>query len=425
MNNPEIPQWWKTLTSDDSAERLGVNWRDPADWEPPDESASGGTLRNPTTMELDASIREGKLLVGTGPSVNMRGMGLDVDVHWYLDPGQPDQLWCALGFFYDPRLWIPVEPEPAALAEVLSASHPKPALNTVTLTSFTRGFLGFRDEVMLPNVYDGQLVPFNGLDLDRYTTMISYLEHSSWASSHQEDPLHDDFEAVSPLAMSAFDRERNTKSQLLGRVPSMTWRTLHSRSHLSFEVHSRNVVCVGVRYRPSPVSHHAVVKRINEAFKMGYPLDLPLDVVGALTCFDFLTEDDLEHHLTEPESTGHLASAIRVHAALWHGNLRRSLRLREFAAHPEPSVRNAVLRVAADYNYRFLFEEAALVAASDEPAERLEHFLIVGGDPDNYNAFGDSFAGQQPIMVDKEGNPVNVHTDFIGDSDVDEEDEAS
>lgn len=415
MDESAKPPWWQAVTEADSVRESGIEWRQPGEWTPADETSDGGTLSNEVTRALDAEIREGKLLVGTGPSITMRGMGIDIDAHWYLDPAAPEKLWCALGYFFDARLWIPVDPTPDALAEVLSSSHPKPESPTRALTGFARGFLGFRDEVLIPNVYDGQMVPFNGHDLDRYTTMMSYLEHSSWGSAHAEDPYRDDFEAVSPLEMGAYEQQHQLKAQLLGRVPSMTWRALHSRALLSFEIHARGLVFAAVRYRPTPKSHHVVVERLNAALDMNYPLDLPLDVLGALTCFDFLTEPDLAHLLDEPESGQHLATALHVYAALWHGDVRATLRLREFVAHPEPEVRRAVRRVAADYNYRFLFEEAALADPRAEDLEQLERFLIFGGEPDNYNAFGDHFAGQQPVMVDKEGREVEVYSDFIGD----------
>lgn len=424
MNSTELPQWWQTLTGDGGTDPLGITWRDRDDWESPDEDSSAGTLNNADTRRLDSRIRDGKLLVGTGPTVNMRGLGVGVDAGWFLDPDRPEQLWCALGDFYDPRLWIPVEPNREALSEALSSSHPKPRLRNADLTSFVRGFLGFRQDVVLPNVYSGDMVPFNGLDLDRYTTMMRYLEQSSWASSRQEDPYQDDFTALSPLELGGYERQHRLKSQRLGWVPSMSWRTLHSRSILSFEIHARALVCAAVRYRPTPKSHHTVVERINAELNLDYPLDLPLDVVGALTCLNFQSAAELEDNLTDPGSDEHLATAIQVFGALWHGDLRATLRLRQYATHPDSSVRHAVLRVAADYNYRFLFEEVALVTTDPESMEQLADYLIIGTDPDNYNAFGDHFDGQVPVMIDKEGNPVEVLTDYLGDGDAaDDEDE--
>lgn len=82
-----------------------------------------GTMRTGPDEALDARIREGKVLVGTGPEAMRRGIQIEVPVHWYLDPADPSRLWCALGSFYFAWLWVPVEPEPAALAEVLSQSR--------------------------------------------------------------------------------------------------------------------------------------------------------------------------------------------------------------------------------------------------------------------------------------------------------------
>jgi hypothetical protein len=59
-------------------------------------------------------------------------------------------------------------------------------------------------------------------------------------------------------AITGFKRRNHTSAQMLGRIPSMTWRTVHSRSYVSFEIHQRDIVCAAVHYRPSPESHQKV-----------------------------------------------------------------------------------------------------------------------------------------------------------------------
>jgi len=142
-------------------------------------------------------------------------------------------------------------------------------------------------------VYSGEFGSVDGLELDRYFTRVQFVEVDSWGSAHLDDPLRDDMPAASPLVLVAASRRGGHKQQRLGRVPSMTWRTVHSRSYLSFEIHMRELVCAAVRYRPAPNSHQAVVAELNETFGTTFPTDLPLDVIGALTGFGYNREVDL------------------------------------------------------------------------------------------------------------------------------------
>jgi hypothetical protein len=236
--------------------------------------------------------------------------------------------------------------------------------------------------------------------------------------------MADEIETVSPLAMSAFKRDNQTSAQMLGRIPSMTWRTLHSRSYLSFEVHQRDIVCAAVRYRPSPASHQKVVAQLREETGIDYPVDLPLDVIGSLCGFGFSRERDLVRNLDAPEQPGYLLGGIRVCAALWSGDLRSTMRLRDFADHADGEVRLTLARVAQWYGYRFLFEELSLAETDPELLGQFEYLQVTlgsdGGDP--YNAFDDYFSGS-PIMVDRQGNPVEVDNPPNWDDDEDYDDE--
>jgi hypothetical protein len=414
------PDWWESLIADPVTQRLGIDWHAPSDWKPVDDEAWTGTMSNELLDSMDAQQRAGKVLVGSGPAVSRRAMGHDSKVNWFLDPEQPQQLWCALGEFYAAWLWVPIAPTASAVAEVLSASHPRPELTRLDLTSFTRGFLGFRDEVLVPHVYSGDMVELNGHDLDRYFTGVEYVEQSSWASAKLDDPMRDEVESVSPVVMLAASKQNNSNTQLLGRIPSMTWRTAHSRSYLSFEIHSRAVVCASVRYRPAPASHQDVVKRLNDEYNADFPTDLPLDVIGALSGFNFARETGLIHNLTEPEDMDQLAAGIRIFAALWCGDLKQTARLREFAGHEEPTVRLAVAQAASWYGYRFLLEEIALAETEPDMIAALENLVIQGSDPDTFNAFGDHFH-EQPVMIDRNGDAVHTWTHDPGDDEPEDE----
>ncbi|MFI6283319.1 hypothetical protein ACIBCM_00955 [Streptomyces sp. NPDC051018] len=417
-----IPGWWGRLTTSSASRDLGISWREPGEWEPSRRDNADSTMRTLADSELDESVSGGKLLVGSGPGVTTRLFGADVPVEWYLDPSeQPSRLWCALGDFYGPRLWIPVAPEPAALAEVIGRSHPKPALRRTDMPRFTRGFLGLRGDVKVPHIYSGDLVEINGHDLDRYFTLVQYVEHEAWGSSLLDDPLADDIEFVNPLVMAASLASDTSQAQLRGRIPSKTWRTLHSRSYLSFEIQSQHSVYVSVRYRPSPPSHHQVVERINAETSNDFPPDLPLDVIGAVSGFTYHSERELEEMLKAPESPGQLADALRIFAGFWAGDLRRSRLLGEFADHPAPEVRTRLARIAYWYGYRWLADELALTET--EPSVRLQMENIALGQVDDhtYNAFDDYYSGR-PVMIDDTGAPVETWNDLNDDAD-DEDDE--
>jgi hypothetical protein len=427
------PDWWDALAADAAVRDLGVELRPIEDWHVPgaDEfERSDGTINIPALTERHVDICAGTILVGSGPVVPRRLMAFDDPVHWYLNPDKPDVLWCALDSSYPAWLWIPVEPTPAAFAEVLSASHPTPKLRLTELNRTAHGFIGYTTDVKIPNVYSGEFVHFNGHDLDRYMTMVHYTEVDSWGSYQLDDPMKDHVEPVSPLVMTAFKRNNMTGAQMIGRIPSMTWRTLHSRSYVSFEVHQRDLLCAAVRYRSSPESHQRVVARLNDEFGMDFPVDMPLDAIGTLTGFEFGRERVLGHYLTEPETPGHLAAGLRVFAALWSGDLRETLRLRAFAGHEAPQVRASLCRLANWYGYRFLLEDLAFASTDPDAVSQLEYLqLTLGSDEgDNYNAFDDYFSGV-PVMVDRNGEAVATVNppgrDDDEDYEEDEEEDAS
>lgn len=392
------PPWWETVTKDPLTQELGISWRDPESFEPAAEQAWTGTMSNARLDSIDYARRRRKLLVGTGPEVARRDRQHPSRVHWYVDADEPELLWCSLDRSYSAWLWVPIEPTPQAVAEVLSHSHPRTPLTRLDMSATARGFLGFRNDLLIPQVETDGMVPFNGADLDTYFTGVKYLDDGSWASNRFDDPYDDDSVAGS---------QRRARTQRLGRIPSKSWRTLHSRSYLSIEVHSRAVVCAKAQYRPSPRSHRTVVSRLNTEAETDFPIDLPLDVVGALSGFQFARERDLIHNLTSPENNEQLASGIQIFAALWCGDLRESYRLRDYAAHEDADVRLATAQVANWYGYRFLLEEMALSETDPGLRESLEGLIIQGGSPDTYNAFSES-ATDGPVIADSNGAPIEA-----------------
>ena len=422
MTDFTIPDWWDGLTG----ERLGVVWMDPADWEPAWQHVEESGAMSPVHLDADDDLlRKGKLLVGTGPETVRRWTRQRLAAAWYVDPDEPDVLWCAPGGFYPAWLWVPVEPTAAGVREALGVPFPAPPATRAELTGFTRGFLGLRHQVTVPYVAQGEDVPpweatadpdepvvADGPSLDRYAKIVKYLDPQPWGSARDEDPYTDEVPGggAVPRLMDLAPIRDGHRLQRLGRVPSMTWRTVHSRSHLSIEIHTREVVCAAVRYRPTPPAHRAVVRRINEVHGGRYPEDLPLDVLGVLAGWNFAVEEDLVHALDDPDDAAAVGAGLRCLAALWHGDLRRCLELREWAAHPDPGVRANLTMIAHSYGHRFLLQELALNATDTDELAGLEELLDHAPEPDAFNAFRDDLGGA-PIMVDDDGEPVATWED--------------
>jgi hypothetical protein len=379
------------------------------------------TIQTDKLVEADTALRSGKVLVATGPAIRKRFESWDNEVSWYVDPAEPDRLWCALAPYFPGWLWVPVAPEPAVIDEVLGGMFPKQRLSRIDFTRHERGFVGYIGSVRVPHVYSGAFVEFNGHDLDRYYTGVEFVEHGMWGSAHLDDPLTDDSDMVSPIVMLAASNEGRSGQQMLGRVPSMTWRTVHSRSYVSFEIHFRKWLCVRVSYRPAPASHHAVVAKCNELLQSSLPLDMPLDVVGALSGFWFGAEADLIKNVTEAAHPGQLAAGLEAMAALADGDLERMLLLREYAKHPDQQVRRTVLSLANWYHLAFLLYDVALASDDDpEALEVAEALLDRGTDLDNTNVFADHFDAF-PMFVDEQGNGHEARQPADMESDDDED----
>ncbi|TDE32175.1 hypothetical protein [Actinomadura sp. 6K520] len=421
MTDFPIPDWWHGLTG----ARLGVDWLDPADWEPAWQHIEESGAMSPEHLDAeDELLRKGKLLVGTGPETVRRWTRQRLGAAWYVDPEEPGVLWCAPGGFYPAWLWVPVEPTAAGVREALGEPFPAPAAARVELTGFVRGFLGLRHLVTVPDVPPEEGVPpweaaaaddlvvADGPSLDRYAKTVKFLDPQPWGSARQEDPYPEEFPGgnAAPRLLDHVPTRDGHRLQRLGRVPSMTWRTVHSRSQLSIEIHTREVVCAAVRYRPSPAAHREVVRRINEVHDERYPEDLPLDALGVLAGWDFGVEEDLARNLDDPDDPDAVGAGLRCLAALWHGDLRRCLELREWAAHPDPAVRANLAVIAHSYGHRFLLQELALTERDPGELAALEGLLDHSPAPAARNAFRDDFGGAA-ITVDEAGDPVPTWED--------------
>lgn len=400
------PQWLTVLGTPALGGDLGIRRFGPPEWEEVEDPADYpvNTMLTDQLEAADCAVREGKVLVAQGPANSRRFPLFPGDVQWYADPAEPGLLWCALGYFCPGWLWVPVTPQSDALAELLGGMFPRPALKMADFTRHERGFVGNLDDLSLPNMRTGDPVAFSGPNLDRYFSRVPFVDGDSWGSAHDDDPAPER-DGGSILQGMGTGKSSPYSQQMLGRVPSKTWRAMHSGSYMSLEIHGRTLVCVRLSYRPAPASHQAVVARCNADFGLDLPADLPLDVVGALTCFPYNTEADIIHNITRPDSPDQLAGGLRAVAALAEGDLEKMMMLRQYASHPDRAVRLSVLKIANSYNLPFLLEEIALASEGDaDILETVDYLIERDIRPDNQNMFRDHLPG--PVFVGEDG-----HTD--------------
>ncbi|WP_433185962.1 hypothetical protein [Actinoallomurus sp. CA-150999] len=364
------PGWLERLRADEGPVALGVTWLDAAAISDEEDGVFDGIMHTEATAEYVREHRPHMVRVASGPQY--AGMnGLEGEAAWYVDMRRPERLLLAPSSSYPPFLWIPAGDTVDGMRGALGGLFPSPKPTRVTLPKTARGFMGYAGQIGVPNVYSGEFVPIDGLELDRYYTMNTFTELSSWGSAIIDDPYPDEF--VPPIQMMA--AARDFKKQSPG-VPAMTWRTAASGSYLSIEAHQGRLFVAEARYRPSP--NPQVIEEMNAEFGSTFPTDLPVDVVGALIGFDFRPLDLWERELAVEEEPGHILGKMEIAVALAHGDLDAVDRLRPYFRHDAPGVRAALMNFALAYNLDSLLEELVLTETEEEIAEQLHRILDEG-----------------------------------------------
>jgi hypothetical protein len=123
-------------------------------------------------------------------------------------------------------------------------------------------------------------------------------------------------------------------------------RTLYSRSTVRLDWYDRldGVVCAEIYY--APATQHETIRRLNERFRLNYPLDIPVDVPALLLGLEAISAPVLlEHMIKRVEDPNLLVAYLNCLSILTNPNLAESLR--PFIDHPSPVVRNSVIQMAA------------------------------------------------------------------------------
>jgi hypothetical protein len=228
----------------------------------------------------------------------------------------------------------------------------------IDMPARARGFIGGRGSFFVPSPYGGGLEPATMLELDRHLSMNPFVESAAWGSAYDDDPWPDEIPAQPGLTLRLAERQAQVAQQARGHVWSLTWRTRHSRSYLTIEVHHRDLFVAEVRYRPSP--HVGVIEAMNAHFGCDYPTDLPVDAVAALLGFRFDGAADVEAELPRARDPEQLAGLLYVLSALWHDDPGALSIWHRHLEHRAVEVRRAVGDIAIAYNYEVLLEEMSV-----------------------------------------------------------------
>jgi hypothetical protein len=241
------------------------------------------------------------------------------------DPAFPDQLFVAPSRYHPPALWIAAEANRESLLAALAPYFLGKAVpDEALLDGQVRLFLG------TPGALE-----VDGAALAQRFALSAFCESLQWGSSCSHDPYGG---AGFDMTLDAFKAlQREALRQVPGRVPSTSFRTLHSKSVVRIEEHGDFFVAE-VRYRR--LSPNARLAAVNHACGTSFPLDLPVDAAAALVGLPAADSARLLAAVAPGEK------AFALHAAGVVGGEGLADALERYAADPEVGVRRQVATVA-------------------------------------------------------------------------------
>jgi len=385
------PDWLTALRADPATVGLGLSWLDDdaitEAAEDAPERPSDWSLHTAATQQHIRLNRPHLVPVATSSHPSRGFADMASTAYWYVDGRAPERLLFAPDPNYPTFLHVPVGTTAGDVAEVLAGFFPDPPPTRTAFTKVTRGFMGYREDHSVPSPYNGGLEAIDGLTLDRYYTMNVFSHGNSWGSAFPDDPYP--AEPLDMLQLTAFGREALKQDD---GVPSKTWRTAHSGSYVTVEIHKEALLVGEIRYRPG--NRPEVVADLNARFGSTFPTDLPVDAVGMLLGFDFQTADIAIGDVPTVEDLGERLGALQIALAVTYGDLDGLDRLRPHLTHEDPRFRVRALNMLLDYNYEFLLEELVLAETEATIVEQTQGFLDEGigaRHPDAFEGEGDDY----------------------------------
>lgn len=290
-----------------------------------------GTLWSQRTWDFCKERAKGKLLVASVLAVGTTRQGV-----FFLDPQNPTQLWFAFLEEAAPMLWLPVEPTLESMRAAIESLHPASALPVdASPLKEVRAWMGWIDQLRVPDVYSGQLVAADPEQLTKYWLFNPYRGGAS---------------------LSTF--------------------TVCTQSRASYELHDDSSYVWTVAYRPA--SHEAAIRCVNALYESElYPLDMPVDLLGCLLGFDWLPQAAAERALADDDARDSWPFFLCAWSAICYRDVGFPSRLSRFAHDRDIRVREAVAQVCHVYGFRDLM--ASMQAAEED--EALRAFLTRGVHP--------------------------------------------
>lgn len=293
------------------------------------DSMPMGTLWPNETWPRSQARARGKLQVAEGPAVNhapkeplTRQDGERWNGAWYLDPDEPDRLWFAFTEEAAPILWIPVRPTLADMKAAIESVRP----SEEPLTREVRAWMGWMSQLTVPNVYSGELVEADLAQLTNYWLFNPYR----------------------------------------GGATLSTY-TVCTQSRATYELHYGAAYVWNVAYRPAP--HAEAVRCVNEALGFdAYPLDMPVDLLGCVLGFQWMTRDVAERDLADEELRESWPFLICVWSGIGYREPDFESKLARFANDESDDVRRSVAQACHVYGFGALMK--SMLEAERDPGIR-------------------------------------------------------
>ena len=267
-----LPPWAAALEADIAASPdAGFRWLEPN----LRDAVRDLTLRALDEMPYDDALQEShrarverSIVLAGGPSRTVRLAGQEHASIVMFDPELPDRVVVGLGAYFPPVYWPSASPSVAGIQTELSAyfsrpfKHPAELSRTVRIVRETLAELGFDD-------------------IHHFARVIGHgerwLDHAaSWQNAQDHDPWPDDPSSLSMIDMRLI-KERAAESDR-NRRPSISMRTLWSRSILTIELGPFGQVVFELRYDPAPF----VATPPIGSEQLGLPRDIPVDLLASL-----------------------------------------------------------------------------------------------------------------------------------------------
>ncbi len=252
-------------------------------------------------------------LAETPPRRTSDFTGIEIASVFFVDTADPTTLLYAPNPEMPAALFVPVPADVASVRTVL-AEYSAGRERTVQL----RAWMGFGSQLLIPNVYSGELGAVDDHELDR-------------------------FFVFSPVATT------------------LTRRTYFSGSKFSYEQHGEDLFIWDLAYPPCTTSPPAIAN-FKKITGYDFPPDMPVDLAAAVEGFEFSTAADLEARIPDdPQNTAPILTVIA--AIAWH-SLTTPDKLRKYVDR-DPGVQANLVNAAFRYGWEPLI--ATILRAALDP----------------------------------------------------------